>query len=743
MVQTPYYGGNRSPPLFVAELDSQPGRPSESASHYGPDGTPVFEMSSEPVLPQRGKKGNQSGISDQCPSSLQDLGVSKPEEAGEEHKNKLGKDPSTVSQSVMANPWAYFGPESSDTKFQETQKPQTASHRPSEPVYRPYPGDSDADPPEIPHSTRPSTKPSSPDLENGDHAFYPAPLKLAHRPANTISPPAFKAYAPPVSQDSLDLESKPPGRLDRTDSQSPTASNTYQPYRPHSPQPSASSVPTSDTRPATASPLQSAPFLSPSNAPHQQPAGTVSHHFNSTASSTWPLNPPAEGATSPKPSSSFPISPSPQAQQPEPQPQLQYGIPSAAPVKPMPPSASTYLPSPMTPSGQLSSVVSSPATPATDAGAHFTQQQYAVNVSVPSYAQRPTSVLAPPSPGVSTGPSHHNGVPFAQPQYTVPVQAHNLGLNQLNTTAAQAPAPVMQSPAPSLSQHTPVWHSSVPQPTYTASHSPPPAEPTLGTFNQASFSPTPCQQATPAGPMIQQIHSQQPHTEPYGTPAPTAIPQSPPPPYAPQNTGPEAGAQPPTPDHPVMYQPSPTAPYPPQPQYSTQPSYTPATGPPLPSHLGNNLQPPALPPRPSSSQGFAPTSGFGAGPAGYNPANYPRPPQSYFAPPPALPPRPGLGKLAGGGGKLFGSASADKWLRKTGQVLENTLAPYLQGQSGHSASYQPGPNGLQGQQGQSMQQAPGQYSSQGHHFHVPHLAPQYRGASESGHPPQGPSAPGH
>ncbi|KAF4333494.1 hypothetical protein FBEOM_12691 [Fusarium beomiforme] len=677
MVQAPYYGGNNTPPLFVAELDSQPGRPSESASHYGPDGTPVFEMSSEPVLPQRGKNGNPSSLSDQCPSSLQDLGVPKPERPGEKQENKLGKDPTS---SVIANPWAYFGPEPSDVKFQETQRPQTANPQPSKPEYRPYPGDSDADPPEVPHDTRPSPKPPSPDIKKGDHAFYPAPLKLAHRPPHAISPPTFKAYTPPASQDSLDLQSTLSGGPDRTDSQSPTASNTYQPYRPHSPQPCASSVPASSTRPATTSPLQSAPPLSPSTAPQQQPAGTVPHHFNSTVPPIQPLNPSASSSTPPKPGNSFPISPSPQTQQPEPQPQLQYGIPSASPVQPMPPSAPTYLPSPMTPSGQLSSVVSSPATPATNAGAHFTQQQYAAIIAVPSYAQTPTSVLAPPSPGVSS-PSHHTGVPYA-----VPIQAHSLGLNQLNIT--------------------------------------------------------PHQQATPPGPKIQQIHAQPPHTEPCGIPAPTVIPQSPPPPYAPQDIVPQVGAQPPALDHPVTYQPSPTAPYPPQPQYSAQSPYASATGPPLPTHLGNSLQPPALPPRPASSQGFAPTSGFGAGPAGYNPANYPRPPQTYFAPPPALPPRPGLGKLAGGGGKLFGSASADKWLRKTGQVLENTLAPYLQGQSGHSGSYQSSPNGLQGQQGQSMQQASGQYPSQGPHFHVPHLAPQYRGASDSGHLPQGYSAPG-
>ncbi|ENH61993.1 hypothetical protein FOC1_g10014947 [Fusarium oxysporum f. sp. cubense race 1] len=688
MVRTPYYDGNHPPPLFVAELDSEPGRPGDAPSHHRPDGTPVFEMSGEPVLPQHGQDGNQSSLSNKCPSSLQALGASKPTQQGQEDQNQPSKDTSTASQSVMANPWAYFGPESSDDKLKETQRPQTDNRRPSEPVYRPYPGNSDDSPPEVPHGTRPSTNPPSPDLKNEDHAFYPAPLKLAHRPANATSPPAFKAYVPPVSQESSDLEPKPLGRPDRTDSQSPTALNAYRPYRPHSTQPPASSVPTSNTHPATA----------------------------------------------------LPASPKPQTQQSEPQPQRQYGISNAAPAQPMPPSTSTYLPSPVTPSVQLSSVVSSPATPATNAGVPFTQPQYAAHVAVQTYAQTPASLVDSTSSVASPGPSHHAGVPFAQPQYATPVQAHNFGLNQSNITVAQAPASVMPTSASNSSQSTPVqFNYGVQQPTYSS-----PVEPAQSTLNQASpHLPAPYQQPITSGPKVQQTHAQQPNTRPYGTPVPTVIPQSPPPPYASQDTSFGAGAQQSGPGNPTMYQPSPTGPYPPQPQYSTQPTYAPATSPPLPSHSGNSLQPPALPPRPSSSQGFAPTSGFGAGPAGYNPASYPRPPQTYFAPPPALPPRPGLGKLAGGGGKLFGSSSADKWLKKTGQVLESTLAPYLQGQSGQSASYRPGSNGLQGHQGQPMQQAPGQYPPQGHHFHVPHLAPQYRGASESGHPPQGPSAPGY
>ncbi|KAF4951420.1 hypothetical protein FGADI_7491 [Fusarium gaditjirri] len=740
MVRTPSYGGNHPPPLFVAELDSEPGRPSDAPSHHRPDGTPVFEMSGEPVLPQHCQDGNQSSLPTKCPPSLQALGVSKPAHQGQEDQNKPSKETPTASQSAMANPWAYFGPDSSDDKLNETQRPQTDDCRPSEPMYRPYPGDSVDSPPDVPHGTRPSTNPSSPDLKNEDHAFYPAPLKLAHRPAHATSPPAFKAYVPPVSQDSSDLEPKPLGRPDRTDSQSPTAPNAYQPYRPHSTQPPASSIPTSNTHPATSSPNQNVPPASPSKPPEQQPPGTASHQTISTTPPSHTPNPPASGVTLPRPAVSLPASPSPQTQQSEPQPQPQYGIPNAAPAQPMPPSMSTYLPSPVTPSVQLSSAVPSPATPAANAGVPFTQPQYAAHVAVQTYAQSPAPLVDSPSSVASSGPSHHAGVPFAQPQYATQVQTHNFGLNQSNMAIAQAPMSVIPTSTSNSSQSTSVqFNYGVQQPTYST-----PVEPAQSTLNQASpHLSAPYQQPTTSGPEVQQTHAQQPNTRPYGTPVSTMIPQSPPPPYAAQDISFGAGAQQSGPENATMYQPPPTGPYPPQPQYTIQPTYTPATSPPLPSHSGNSLQPPALPPRPSSSQGFAPTSGFGAGPAGYNPASYPRPPQTYFAPPPALPPRPGLAKLAGGGGKLFGSSSADKWLKKTGQVLESTLAPYLQGQSGQSASSRPGSNGLQGQQGQSVHQAPGQYPPQGHHFHVPHLAPQYRGASESGHPPQGPHAPGY
>ncbi|CAF3598685.1 unnamed protein product [Fusarium graminearum] len=642
MTQTPYHGGDHHPPpLFVAELDSQPGRPSDAPSHHGPDGTPIFEMASEPVpaqQPQTQTPGeNHSSPPDEWPAPLKSPGMPNTKSQGGT-KDEPSKDASATSQPVMANPWAYFGPESPENKFKE---PQAEGRRPSAPVYKPYPGNSETCPPEVPQSTRPSANVSTPDLTSGSNTFYPAPLKLAHRPAKPASPPAFKPYAPPESQDTSDLLPKPLNRPDRTNTQSPTTPSSYQPYRPHSPQHPDHAAPAFDHRPATTSPLQTAPLASPPGVAQQQPLDPAPHHFHSTASPIQPVNPPDKEPNLPsRPSNSLPTSPKPQ---PEPQPQKQYGIPNAAPAKPVPSPASAHLPSPMTPSFQQASVVApSPATPAPSAGVPFSQPQYAAHVIVPSYSQASTPGASTSSPAVSNNP----GLPFAQPQYAVPL-----------------------------------------------------------------------------------------NTQSYVTPNPAQIPQSPPPPYAPQDTGPGVGANPQAPSNHMMYQPSPVGAYSPQPQYPTQPSYAPTTSPPL-----QGLQPPALPPRPSSSQGFAPSSGFGSGPTGYNPSNYPPPPQTYFSPPPALPPRPGLGKLAGGGGKIFGSSSADKWLRKTGQVLESTLAPYLQGQSG---SYRPGSHGPQGQQGQPVQQAPGPNPHQAQYFHAPHLAPQFRGAPESGPPQHGPGAPGY
>ncbi|KAM0356099.1 hypothetical protein ACHAPU_000493 [Fusarium lateritium] len=694
--QTPYYGGNHPPPLFFAELDSQPGRPSDTPSHHRPDGTPVFEMSGDVVLAEQ----------QPSPGEAKDKPSKDPDP---------DPDPSDASQPVMANPWAYFGPEPSD-----------GGRRPSEPVYKPYPGNNEPDLPEISHSTRPSDQ----------DVYYPAPLKFAHRPANAVSPPAFKPYAPPAARDTSDLQPQPLSRPDRTNSQSPVVANAYRPYRPYSPQPPAAhSVPPPAARPATASPPQSGLLASPPSVPHLFQATSPPAQF------VAPPTPDARLSPIPKPTTSLPSSPGSQAQT-LPRPQQQHGIPNASPAQPVPSSASTYLPSPMTPSAQTVSVAApSPATPALNV-VPLTQSQYAAHVTVPSYTQAPTTGITSPSPASVASPTTA-GVPFSQPQYAAPVQAHVYGPNQASTTPgtsvtahSQLQSPVASSPAYNSPQPMAQNSYNIPQPTYA------PANTMPGTFNHPStHQPAPYHQSAHAGPVMQQSYPQQSNTQPYNNtpgPVPTTSPQSPPPPpYAPLDAGFGVGAQSPAANNHVMYQSSPIGPYPPQTQFPTQPTYAPAMSPPLQGHSTYSLQPPALPPRPSSSQGFAPPSGFGAGPAGYNPASHPRPPQTYFSPPPALPPRPGLGKLSGGGGKIFGSSSADKWLRKTGQALENTLAPYMQGQP---SSYRLGSNGPQGQQGQPVHQVPGAYP-QGHHFHAPHLAPQFRGNPGSGPPPHEPGAP--
>ncbi|KAM0193961.1 hypothetical protein ACHAPI_007390 [Fusarium lateritium] len=755
MAQTPYYGGNHPPPLFVAELDSQPGRPGDAPSHHRRDGAPVFEMSGEPVLagqqPQQQQQPHhhdmdQSSPSNQWPSPLQTPGMSKPTHQ-EEAKDKPSKDPSATSESTTANPWAYFGPEPSDNASQQPQRHQTDGRRPSEPIYKPYSGNSEPNQPEVPYNTRPSGKFSYSDNQSDENVYYPAPLKLAHRPAKTTSPPAFKPYAPPTSQNASDLHPKPLGRSDRTSSQSPAVSNSYRPYRPHSPQPPPSdSQPPPNVCPATASPPQSSLLASPPAVSQQQTMGTAPHHFQPTlpTQSADPLAPDAR--VSPKPTASLPTSPRPQGQT-LPPPHRQHGIPNAAPVQSVPSSASTYLPSPMTPSAQPVSVVTlSPATPSLNAGIPFTQPQYAAPVAGPNYAQTSTPGAVSPSLAGSAAPPINAGTPYSQPQYAAPVQTHNYGPSQAFTapgTSVAAP-PQLQSPgvsSPAYNSSQPMAHNSynIPQPTYAPSQGQTPENPTPGVFNLPSpHQSAPYQQAAHTGPAMQQAHPQQSNTQPYGIPAPAASSQSPPPPpYAIQDTSTGAGPPPAVPNTHMMYQPSPVGAYPPQSQYSTQPTYAPAMSPPLLGQSTHGLQPPALPPRPSSSQGFAPSSGFGAGPTGYNPSNYPRPPQTYFSPPPALPPRPGMGKLSGGGGKIFGSSSADKWLRKTGQALESTLAPYIQGQS---ASYRLGSNGPQGQQGQPVYQVPGAYPPQGNHFHAPHLAPQFRSNPESGPSPHGPGS---
>ncbi|RFN43216.1 hypothetical protein FIE12Z_12547 [Fusarium flagelliforme] len=711
MTQTSYYGGSHHPPpLFVAELDSQPGRPSDAPSHHGPDGAPIFEMSGEPVLAQQTQsQTSDKNHSDVSSSPLQSPGITTATSL-RESQDKPSKNSSTTSPSAMANPWAYFGPEAPENTFKEVQ----TEDRLSEPVYKPYPGDSGTNPPEVPQSTRPPFGNSTPDLKSDDIVFYPAPLKLAHRPAKPASPPTFKPYAPPESQDISSLLPKPLSRPDRTSSQSPTTPSSYQPYRPQSPQSPPPAVPSSNTCPATTLP-QDAPPASPPVVPQQKPVGSPSQHIQS-------IPPPVPEANIP------------------PQPQPYYGIPNAAAVQQLPSSASTYLPSPMTPSAQPASTIApSPATPAPSVP--FSQLQYATHVAVPGHAQ--TSIAGADSTSPAT--SNNIGLPFAQPQYAAPVQTHNYVPNQSSTTlvtspaiASQVTAPITSNPAYNSSQSSPAQPSyNIPQPTY----APAPAGSTPGGANPSMpHSHAPYQQVAHTGTTTHHSHAQQPSAEPYSMPAPTQVPQSPPPPYAPQDTMPGIVAQTSVSSNHTVYQPSPVTTYPPQPQYPPQLAYVPTMSPPLPGQPAHSLQPPALPPRPSSSQGFTPVSGFGAGPAGYNPSYYPPPPQTYFSPPPALPARPGLGKLTGGGGKIFGSSSADKWLRKTGQVLESTLAPYLQGQSG---PYRPGAHVPQGQQGQPMQSFPGPYPPHAQHFHAPHLAPQFRGAPESGPPQHGPGAPGH
>ncbi|RGP59168.1 hypothetical protein FLONG3_11271 [Fusarium longipes] len=736
MTQSPYYGGDHPSPPFVAELDSQPGRPSDAPSHHGPDGTPIFEMSGEPALAQQtqtqtlGK--NHSNSPNEWSAPVQSPGLSSAISQGET-KDKPSKGSFATSQPALANPWAYFGPESPENKFEE---PQAEGHRPLEPVYRPYTGNSETYSPEVPQGTCPPTNASLSDFKGDNSTFYPAPLKLAHRPARAASPPAFKPYAPPESQDTSDLLPKPLNRPDRISSQSPTTPSSYQPYRPHSPRPPVSTAPASSPHPTTVSPPRNTPLASPPAAAQERPVGPSPHHFHSEASPIQLVAiPVTEPNPSPLPTAGFPMSPQPQ---PQSEPQTESGIPNAAPAKPVSSSASTHVPSHMTSMSQQASVVAPlPATPAPSTGTPFSQPQYAAHVAVPGYSQASTSGASSSSPAVS----YHTELPFAQPQYAAPIQTHNYGSYQSSaalfvssTTASQPTTPVVSSPVYNSSQLSPAQSSYViPQPTY----APASASSTPGSIvTSLPHSPVSSQQPAYTGPVGHQPHSQQPSTALSGTPNPVQIPQSPPPPYSPQDVSLGAVVNHPASSSHTMYQTSPAGAYPPQPQYSTHPAYAPTTSPPL-----QGLQPPALPPRPSSSQGFAPASGFGSGPAGYDPSNYPPPPQTYFSPPPALPARPGLGKLTGGGGKIFGSSSADKWLRKTGQVLESTLAPYLQGQSG---SYRPGSYSQQGQQqGQPAQQVPGPHPQQGHHFHAPHLTPQFRGAPDSGPSQQGRGSPGY
>ncbi|KAF4975644.1 hypothetical protein FDECE_18551, partial [Fusarium decemcellulare] len=122
MPHNPYYSdGNYPPPLFVAELDSNPSRPDEVPSHHAPDGAPVFEMPGDPApakpsdekLPSGAQSpAQQPGHANSSPFSVENHGQSPP--AQHDTKDKPTKtDPAVSPPHVMANPWAYFGPESS------------------------------------------------------------------------------------------------------------------------------------------------------------------------------------------------------------------------------------------------------------------------------------------------------------------------------------------------------------------------------------------------------------------------------------------------------------------------------------------------------------------------------------------------------------------------------------------------------------------------------------------------------
>ncbi|KAJ4308083.1 hypothetical protein N0V84_012312 [Fusarium piperis] len=120
--QRPYYTGNGNypPPLFAAELDSS-APSSRFASAQGPDGAPVFEMPGEPLPPKQGDEKRpsrtqspaQSGQANPWPFYLDGQAPSKPAQE-EDDKDKPFKDPSAAPEPVMANPWAYFGPEASE-----------------------------------------------------------------------------------------------------------------------------------------------------------------------------------------------------------------------------------------------------------------------------------------------------------------------------------------------------------------------------------------------------------------------------------------------------------------------------------------------------------------------------------------------------------------------------------------------------------------------------------------------------
>ncbi|RSM15917.1 hypothetical protein CEP52_000539 [Fusarium oligoseptatum] len=733
--QSPYYAGNGHypPPLFAAELDSS-APSSRFASAQGPDGTPVFEMAGE-LVPNNQNGEEKRPSRTQSPAQQQQSGNAnpwpfyldgqKPAQEQDDDKDKPYKDPSAAPQAVMANPWAYFGPEApEDTpaplaiasgKRPVNQNPSSPpppaapqseeDRRPSGPVYKPYPGNSESIP-QVPHGTRPPAS-TSPSPSDGDASYYPAPLKLGGRPpAKTTSPPAFKPYSPPPTHDVQDAQVRPLAGIGRTDSQSTTTSMPYRPYRPHSPQtetpaapasnvPKTTSPPPRDATPAslsigtppagaqavapappiasTPTPPVTAPAVAPAplastspaatpapaaaavpaptpsasapvtqaaiQAPQQQPAGVAPHHFHSSAPTSPPVNPPrTDASVSPKPTNA-PVSEQQQQQQPpqyqQPQPQQQHhqpqpqhqqqqnGIVGAAPAQGAPSMGSPYLPSPMSPSAQSISVAApSPATPSLNAGVPFTQPQYATTVPTPNYGpgpapghapgppptHPPVSVAGPPQPQQAPVPMTspppampvlNAGVPFAQPTYATPAPHQNYGPGPSPTPPVTSPiiGPPQSHPglpmAAPASAHGPAqpmpgypnYNYNVPQPSYAPAHTPPTATPAPGAPGQpVTQPPAPYQQPAQTGPGPQQPPLQHSTTEPYM--AQGNIPQSPPPPYA-QTVPPRPGSQPPAAGHPSQYQPPPgpgpvpVGPYPPQPQYLTQPTYTHGVPPPL------------------------------------------------------------------------------------------------------------------------------------------------------------------
>lgn len=727
--QTPYheyaynYSSNRPPPLFAPKLNhanhTSPRPDTCTGSGYPQDGAPVFEMPADSVVPSKIEKNlspkpQQPDAPVQAnpwPFYLEDSTCSK--SAQEEGYDKPEKMATPAAQEPeLANPWPYFGPQQSgnlSTTQGQGQSPEfsnpakdslpsqtdTQVQPPCNKSYKPFPGTAQS-------LSEDSDMPRSPQDEPGSASsptFYPAPLKLAYRPAKPASPVTFKPYAPPPSQDAYEAQSTPLSGVGKTDSQSTVNSVSYRPYRPNSPQPPVSvPPPRSHYTPATSPANVSRNTASPPNLQQSYPTGAASHHCASPKPAIHPTSPlPPNQSPASKPTTA-PASPVPQplvqqavlANSPSPNAQSANSQSSNASPQPSPIASTHSRPSHASPHLTHSATMASlpPAVPPVGVGPPYTQPQYAAHVPSPNYAA--ASPSEPPATPAPDRPQPHS-VPGSveSPDYSVsgpPIMASSQAQPAYNSHVAVQPNP----------------NYNIPQPTYASTTSPPLStllfqRPTLPQQHTGQVS---------ASPQPQYSSMEQPSSS-------VATPQSPPPPYT--HTMPtRPDSQPPTAGHASPYQPPPpSGPYL-QPSYPTQPTYahtgTPGAPPPLQGQPTYGLQPPPLPPRPSSTHGPAPST-FGA-PAGYNPANYPVPPKTYFNPPPALPPRPS--------GKLFGSSSAEKWLKKTGQALESTLAPYLQ--------VQPDPRYRAASFG----------SQPGGQYHAPHMAPQYRGNLNGELPPPGP-----